>query len=107
MDHSKPLRAVPEMSDEGRREFTAAMQIKVVGNLPVAAERFGACLGYYKKVIAEIYFQIGDCLYKQNDWDAAAEQFELALQTAPGHRRAEDRLSSCHNLVKRRANPEG
>lgn len=103
MTNSRPQEIIPEWSDEGRREFTAAMQIKFIGNLSAAAKRFAASLDYYRKVTAEIHFQIGDCYYKQNNWVRAVEHFNVALHTDPDHARARDRLKSCRHLVRRSA----
>ncbi|MEW6360254.1 MAG: tetratricopeptide repeat protein [Planctomycetota bacterium] len=101
MTHPKPHEFVPETSDQGRREFTMAMQLKIIGDMPRALKRFGVSLDHYKRVIAEIHFQVGDCLFKENDWVGAAAQFELALQNIPNHLRAQDRLESCRHLIKR------
>ncbi|NOZ21488.1 MAG: tetratricopeptide repeat protein [Planctomycetes bacterium] len=78
-----------------------AMQLKIIGDLARSVKRFGVSLEYYKRVTAEIHFQVGDCLFKQNNWAGAAEQLELALQNAPSHCRARDRLESCRHLIRR------
>lgn len=103
MNHPKPHELIPETSDQGRREFTMAMQLKLIGDLPRAVKRLGVSLRHYQRVVAEIHFQTGDCLFQQNEWIGAAEQFALALQNAPNHPRAENRLESCRHLIKRNA----
>ena len=106
MATAKPEKFVPETSDEGRREFTVAMQLKLHGELGRARKRFAVSMGHYREILAEIHFQTGDCLFKGNDWVGAAEQFGQALQLAPNHPRAKSRLKSCRHLVERSAKPE-